>query len=741
MKKYKLKLIIYNVNIIFFILLIFTIVQNNKAFQRYKELNIKEYVGEIYQVRANIDQQILTQVEGLSTRILNDEEIKGSIYNPDYLWSNVKIYRMKERMINLIDTYEHISGLDIYYNQQNMIFLSGSYKKLSDHTSAAKPYVDWIYDIENYDKAEYWIATRYYEPLDREVATFVATLPFIPSINRGKIAIHLNTEYIVAYANELIVKEESHLSIVNKDGVKIEGNINSNVIEQLLSKNKEDVNYFIYKDDIDRIIFFDESLMNDWIYVYDIPLKNVYNSQKFILENIGVAIVFILLSIGVSIAINLFIYGPINQIFSIIKRLPTDNEYQTMRSEAGYVKDKLSYTLERFEKLEKEMEQNKQIIFNNYIRNIMEGNMLVEDINEKGFDPIYMEYSQYFVMVIKLKMETENNRINHHLNRIRDQLILEDKYYKVFTLIENKTIKCIVNFNKEKMKKSTIIKKITIHLQNHESLSIGQEATSDKDDIAASYYQALEGLEYAYIMPDLVFLDYEMEGFQNFKLTGSREFIIGNIEKSILLKDKIAVQKELTHIIQAIRYGRYHHNYCLNTCREVCSTIRRAFKILGCELDELLGYDIRNCVKKSSDIYELEEILKAIIEEGLRTVENKVKTPDNQLKQDIIHIIDNNLCNNVSLQLIADLLEIRYDTLSKNFKSIIGCSFSQYIREEKLNKSIELLQDNKYTIKEISNMLGYNSTQYFIQLFKEKYDMTPKKYQQLKLLNTQDDED
>lgn len=734
MRKYKLRLIIYNVNILFFILLFLIISQNYKAYLQYKNENIKEGIAKVYQIRANIDQQILTQVEGLTNRFLDDEVIQESINTWGYEFRYTDMYRMKERMQDLINSYEHIAGLDIYYTQQDIIFLSGNYKELSSHVGGITPYVDWIYDMENFQKAEYWIPTRYYEPLEQEVATYVATVPLIPSIKRGRIAIHLDAAYIAEYGNAAFLSEDSRLAIANREGISIKGQLSPIVTEAIVDDELTEDKYMIYEEvDISRIAFYDKSVINDWIYIYDMPLEQVYKTREFILKNLFIGLILITLSIGISVLINHLIFGPISQIFSIIKELPTGNEYESMKNEASFLKGKLSDTLDKFEIIQSELEQNKQIICNNHIRNLMLGHIGIEDIDSNLYDSMKMHFPNYFTMFIKLKMHYEGSIIEE-LEELRRQLCLQDADYQVYTLIENRVIKCLVNYNGSVSEKEKIINKITVGLKVDSFFSIGKSHDGDTGSMLQSTNQALAGLTYAYFRPNITLWDYEKEGVGDFKLTGSRGFIIGNIEKAILLKDSKAVDKELTHIIQALSYGKYHSDYCINTCSEVAATIRRAFELLGHPLDDDLGYDIRNTVSGCEHIYHLESTLKEIVSSGLESIGNREKSPDLQLKEDITTIISNNLCNDISLQMIADRLEIRYDTLSKNFKNVMGCSFSQYIREEKLNKAIELLQSSDYTIKEISKMLGYNSTQYFIQLFKEKYDMTPKRYQTLKLL-------
>ena len=52
----------------------------------------------------------------------------------------------------------------------------------------------------------------------------------------------------------------------------------------------------------------------------------------------------------------------------------------------------------------------------------------------------------------------------------------------------------------------------------------------------------------------------------------------------------------------------------------------------------------------------------------------------------------------------------------------------KYINELKLEKSRQMICENKYTISEIALMLGFNSIHYFSRAFTQKYNMPPSEY-------------
>lgn len=62
---------------------------------------------------------------------------------------------------------------------------------------------------------------------------------------------------------------------------------------------------------------------------------------------------------------------------------------------------------------------------------------------------------------------------------------------------------------------------------------------------------------------------------------------------------------------------------------------------------------------------------------------------------------------------------------SRKFKSETGLSIHEYIKKSKLKKAKDLLLSEKYSIREISEMLGFHSPSHFGELFHKMTGMTP----------------
>ncbi len=92
------------------------------------------------------------------------------------------------------------------------------------------------------------------------------------------------------------------------------------------------------------------------------------------------------------------------------------------------------------------------------------------------------------------------------------------------------------------------------------------------------------------------------------------------------------------------------------------------------------------------------------------------------------HITNNILNTDLSIERISEEIGISRSHFHKKMKALTGCSPSEYVRNYRLKKSIELLKQNKYSIEEISYSVGFSSPSYFSRSFTKFYGKSPKKY-------------
>jgi AraC-like DNA-binding protein len=91
-------------------------------------------------------------------------------------------------------------------------------------------------------------------------------------------------------------------------------------------------------------------------------------------------------------------------------------------------------------------------------------------------------------------------------------------------------------------------------------------------------------------------------------------------------------------------------------------------------------------------------------------------------------IMNENVFKNIDTEELAENLNTSYSWFRKVFKEYTGYAPAKYFQELKIRKAKQLLVGTSHTVKEISFMLDYNSTEHFFSIFKKMTGYTPLEY-------------
>ena len=99
-----------------------------------------------------------------------------------------------------------------------------------------------------------------------------------------------------------------------------------------------------------------------------------------------------------------------------------------------------------------------------------------------------------------------------------------------------------------------------------------------------------------------------------------------------------------------------------------------------------------------------------------------------ELFEQILSFVESKLYEPLTVADICQQFSLSRSTLQLLFKNAVNQSPKKYISDMKLERSCQMLRENKYTISEISLKLGYSSIHYFSNAFNQKYHISPSEY-------------
>lgn len=107
--------------------------------------------------------------------------------------------------------------------------------------------------------------------------------------------------------------------------------------------------------------------------------------------------------------------------------------------------------------------------------------------------------------------------------------------------------------------------------------------------------------------------------------------------------------------------------------------------------------------------------------------DNETEVYESKISE-IIQYINNHYTENFTLYDLAKKYYIGYSHLSRQFKTITGTHFNNYVNILRIQKSSFLLVTTDYSIEKISSMLGYKKRSHFTKIFEQSQKISPSQF-------------
>lgn len=99
-----------------------------------------------------------------------------------------------------------------------------------------------------------------------------------------------------------------------------------------------------------------------------------------------------------------------------------------------------------------------------------------------------------------------------------------------------------------------------------------------------------------------------------------------------------------------------------------------------------------------------------------------------EFSSQVLTLIDLNLNNELSTQILADYLHLHPDYLQKKFKKETGKNITDMINERRIELAKIYLRSSKYSVTDIAYEVGFSDASYFGKVFKKFEGLTPLKF-------------
>jgi len=107
----------------------------------------------------------------------------------------------------------------------------------------------------------------------------------------------------------------------------------------------------------------------------------------------------------------------------------------------------------------------------------------------------------------------------------------------------------------------------------------------------------------------------------------------------------------------------------------------------------------------------------------------EVLSQDERLLSEVAQVVETNIANpDLNVSFVCEKTGISSKQLYRKIKQYLGITPVEFIRQIRLRKAAQLLEQKKFTISEVMYMVGFNSPGYFSKCFSAQFGTTPRNF-------------
>ena len=581
---------------------------------------------------------------------------------------------------------------------------------------------------------------------------FISAYPLLQARNqKAVIIIQLNNKEIIGYL-------ENVKRIQSGDCFIIDGNSNAifgtSADFPLPAEIPTDEEHFVRRQigRINYVLSYQKSYGADWTYVIA-KQDSVYLTNVKSVRNVLFACMVLLLMVG---GIFAFIFTRKNyqSLEGIVNKIKTIlNDSTSANSDFKYIDTAIADVFQLKSQVADHLEKQKNFNQKNAVHIILKGKVQNEDyLTRIAIEGNISLESPCFAVVIFNIMELgivksdsgdidwENYKMAQFLISNVYMELLEDDAVCYFTELADMYV-CLLNYKETEVILQHLVEKtqyLVDFLRRHLGLELICAVSNIEKGIANIsnlYEQSLDAIEYRFIKSEQKVLVYSNilkseKGIYVYNPETEKQLynliVSGDTENAVAVVDIIFDEnfKQTNIGISSAKWLVW----------EVTSTVVKAMRDMSAMKNISLSdnYAIFETLMSLENIEDIKNELSLIINKLCGQINSTRKSKSDDRKEKIFSIIHS--CykdTSLSVGMIADMLGISDNYLSKYFKDQTGFTVADYITRYRLNAAKELLQNTDMKVSDVAQETGFYNANVFIRSFKKGEGITPGKYKEI----------
>ncbi len=667
--------------------------------------------SEIFQEQqtTEIERQVDSITVELETLTNTTHQISNGPSNIPYLNRTEPSYtaNFMQTLVSITSSTPSIDNIAVYYKEYDDFIISVSGSKDIDI------YIDNNYHSDFTSEMFIEELAQISQPaliLTENRFNYIVPMPPGQAQHYGWVVYHLSRDMLIGSIDEIFTNYSYVVEIKNND-----------TISHLYNNISPDYPSDMYITDGDKFMSTSRQLYDDYIYTVSVLRSEVLQpiDSYTLLFTLIIGIIGVL-AIGFSYIMSLYVYRPIKEISG------------NMSADVAGLDEftRIKNSLYEYSLLKASTNDIQQDIEDQLFNNLIFSSAHQEEYLSRIVAFTKLQFDKHFFNVLCM---VESDRTGIVSAQLREYLQDSSEFELIYSIIlPDKTV-YVLNHNSENITelKSHLVKFENSHPENDWRIGVG-ETVDDLFSLSISYKDAVFILGYNFIgLRANVALNsdikihlqknYNYPKHEETKLIGY--VISANSEKVTIYVDKILdfVLKEqlqinvgkgiLISVLNNLKSAIDAQNYNTDPVYQLI----KVFMFTEFNDNEML-------FKEFSDIVNGFVILS----------NNAIATSSNDITNTITEIIEVSAGDyNLSLNLVAEKVNMSQSYLTKLYKERTGYTVKEYIDKVRITNAKKMLTDRHYSIGEIAKATGYSDSNTFCRKFKSMEGVTPTRFREM----------
>lgn len=705
-----------------------------------KNASIENTIAEIQSIAIRIG------LDGRITSFLNDST------NPFLLNETRDILK------TAASANEAIQSIDFYAKEANLIIASDGYTRT--YTNSTQDI--WIDEDLGENDMGFWLSSRHGNGIDLDkIVTYVVKVPVQRNGFQGLLAVHIHESVLRSLLQKMEGNPHTITYIMDRLGNVISTSaavsLKPEHVQALFkesSKAPASIGYRILKQDGDRnLITYIKTLHNQWSIVTETPLQYLLSKLSYI-RTVAWAAFIILVALGLILSyfISRKMISPIQLL--IKKALPynkSGNEakdtLRPQKNELEAISHILDHVFRKNEAWEQQFHMNLPVLRERFLLALINHKYSsIHEMNGKlEFLHLQFPYPQHVVFLIEIDdyslivgsySVTDQNLYKYAMMNIAEEIATGSHIALAAEADENQ-LALLVNIGGDSKHMKHELAALGEQIKNviYQLLKISVTIGIGRPypqllDAHYSYKEACEVIRSKIMVGTNTVLTYEdliKEADDEFYLPPHFTNHMYNFLKAGQLNEALGSLEELYQQIKA--RTKLSEEVIFRTYNLIVEDILRNMQEFNVQTETIFGknHNLFRELASKETIHAIHEWICGMVQKIYHTLEQQQPKKNTHIET-VIAYMDANYDQDLSVEMIAEQVNLNHAYVSRMFKQEVGKTMLEYLTLKRLEVSKVFLKETEQTILEIATNVGYNNVNSFIRFFKRYEGLTPGDY-------------